>query len=97
MHTHIILAQCSGWQSGPEILRFGFFDQIEGTGQNSKLVASLSSKKNIMVAKLLIVSFVYDSKIWNKKLGFQDVGKHISNSYSSLYFILKAVTQHKNR
>ena len=96
MHVHIISAQCSCWQFGPETLRFGFFNQVEGTGQKNKLVTSSSAKKNIMVAKLLIVSFMYDRKIWNKKLGFQDVGKQISISHSSLYLILKVMTQHKN-
>ena len=59
MHAHIISAQCSGWQCGPEILRFGFFDQIEGTGQKNKPVTSSSVKKNIMVLKLVADCFFY--------------------------------------
>ena len=84
MHVHRISAQRSGWQSGPEILRFRFFDQNEGTGQENKPVTSSSAKKNMMVANLLIVSFMHNVKTWNKKLGILDVRKHIFNSYSNL-------------
>ena len=70
MHPHITSAQCSSWQSGPEILRLEFLIKLKELVKKNEPVTSSSAKKNIMVAKLLIVSFMYDSKIWNKKRGF---------------------------